>query len=101
MLTVSACNIPENNLGKFVPIPFKSFLRIIKNALSEYEGVITDIKDLYESYDIECEDVFENNEHYLSVKVFETSTHYPWQPSDVENNLNNQFKIRIEYVSEL
>ena len=74
---------------------------IIKNALSEYVGVITDIKDLYESYDIECEDVFENNEHYLSVKVFETSTHYPWQPSDVENNLNNQFKIRIECVSEL
>lgn len=74
---------------------------IIKKSLSEYEGVITDRKDLYESYNIECEDVFENNEHYLSVKVFETSTHYPWQPGDVEDNINNQFKIRIECVGEL
>ena len=73
---------------------------IIRNTLSEYEGVITDRIDLYESYNVECEDVFENNEHYLSVKVFETSTHYPWQHGDVKNNINNQFKIRIECVGE-
>ena len=71
---------------------------IIKNALLEYEETIIDKKDLYESYDIECEDIFENNEHYLSVKVFETSNHYPWQPGDVTGNLNNQFTIKIECV---
>lgn len=81
---------------------FKSgdLYNIIKNALLEYDVSITDRKDLYESYDIECEDVFENNEHYLSVSIFETSTHYPWQPCDVEGNLNNQFRIRIECIGE-
>lgn len=81
---------------------FKSgdLYNIIKNAFSEYDGIITDKRDLYESYNIECEDVFGNNEHYLSVKIFETSNHYPWQPGDVAENLNNQFKIKIECVKE-
>lgn len=83
---------------------FKSgdLYKIIKDALLEYNGVLdTENKNLYEAYEIECEDVFENNEHYLDVKIFETSTHYPWQTGDVEDNLNNQFKIRIECVGEL
>jgi hypothetical protein len=70
---------------------------IIKDALLEYEGVFeVETKDLYECYDVECEDIYENDKHYLDVKVFETSTHYPWQPGDVEHNLNNQFRISVE-----
>lgn len=80
---------------------FKSgdLFNIIKDALSNYDGTIETEKDLYECYEIECEDVFENDKHYLDVKVFETSTHYPWQPGDVEGNLNNLFRVSIECMT--
>lgn len=78
---------------------FKSgdLYNIIREALLKYDGTLdTENKDLYESYEIECDDVYENNKHYLDVIVYETSTHYPWQPGDVEGNINNQFRITIE-----
>lgn len=72
-------------------------LEIIKDALEDYDGFNEDTPDdMYESYTIYCDDVFENNEHYLDVMVLETSTHYPWQPSDVDGAVNNKFRIKIE-----
>ena len=70
---------------------------IIREALLNYDGTLeTENKNLHESYEIRCSDVFENGEHYLDVKVFETSIHQPEQPGDVKDNLNNQFRINIE-----
>ena len=70
---------------------------IIREALFNYDGTLeTEDKNLHESYGIHCSDVFKDGEHYLDVKVFETSIHQPKQPDDVENNLNNQFRIKIE-----
>lgn len=81
---------------------FKSgdLLNIIKNAFENYDGTLEEIdKDLYECYDIEFNDVFENGEHYLDVTVLETSEHFPWQPSDVSGEINNRFRIKIECIS--
>ena len=88
-------------MNKLSLIKSGDIFNIIKDALLEYEGAFeSERDDLYECYDIECEDVFENGKHYLDVSVFETSTHYPWQPGDVDGNLNNKFRISIECIRE-
>ena len=81
---------------------FKSgdLFNLIRDALLEYDGMIeSEDNDLYECYDIECEDVYKNSEHYIIVKVFETSEHFPWQVGDVERKINNQFRIKIECIA--
>ena len=72
---------------------------IIKDAFENYDGTLEETsRDLYERYDIEFDDVFKNDEHYLDVTILETSTHYPWQPYDVERGVNNKFRIKIECI---
>ena len=78
---------------------FKSgdLFNLIRDALLEYDGMIEseDNNDLYERYDIECEDVYKNNEHYLKVTVFESSTHFPWQVGDVEGKSTTNLELKL------
>lgn len=77
----------------------EDLFNVIKNAFENYDGTLEETdRDLYEHYDIDFDDVFENNEHYLDVTILETSTHFPWQPSDVEGEVNNRFRIKIECI---
>lgn len=77
---------------------------LLKNALKCYdeicyEGLIVNETDNgFERYDIEYNDVFENNEHYLDITILESILHYPCQPCDIENEVNNKFRINIKCV---
>ena len=77
----------------------EDLFNVVKNAFENYDGTLEETnRDLYECYDIEFNDVFENNEHCIDVTILETSTHFPWQPSDVEGVVNNKFRIKIECI---
>ena len=72
-------------------------LKIIKNALEDYDGINENTDDnMYEGYTIYCDDVSEAGKHCLDVVVLETKTHFPWQVGDVDGAVNNKFRIKIE-----
>ena len=78
---------------------FKSgdLFNIIRDALLDF-NTNTDSANVHKSYEIDCEDVYEKDDHYIEVIVYEASIHNPPQPDDVHKNINNRFRIKIECI---